>query len=87
LNLAIYIDFLTCVPDVGFMSSVEQIQSAIRKLPEAEYQELARWWEAHEEQLWDEKRARDSQAGGRLEKLLREVDADIDSGNLTSFPK
>jgi hypothetical protein len=60
---------------------------AIRGLPEADYHELQRWWEAYQEQLWDEQLARDSKPGGRLEKFLRDVDADIDSGNLTPFPK
>jgi hypothetical protein len=69
------------------MSSVQQIQSAIQELPEAEYQELARWWETYEERLWDEKLARDSKPGGRLDKFLRDVDADIDSGNVTPFPR
>jgi hypothetical protein len=69
------------------MSSVQQIQIAIQRLPEAEYQELERWWEAYQEQLWDQKLARDSKPGGRLEKFLREVDADIDAGNVTAFPK
>jgi hypothetical protein len=84
---AINIDFFVCVLDLWLMSSVEQIQSAIQQLPEAEYHELAGWWEAYEEQVWDEKLARDSKPDGRLDKFLREIDADIDSGHLTSFPK
>jgi hypothetical protein len=69
------------------MSSVQQIQIAIQELPETEYQELAWWWDAHQERFWDEKLARDSKPGGRLENFLREVDADIDAGNVTAIPR
>ena len=69
------------------MSTVNEIQKAIQHLPEPEYRELERWWAEHQDQLWDGKLARDSKPGGRLESFLREVDADIDAGNITDFPK
>ena len=69
------------------MSSVQDIQSAIQKLPEAEYRNLERWWQAYHEQHWDARLAEDSKPGGRLDKILQEVDADIDSGDVTAFPK
>jgi hypothetical protein len=72
---------------LSLMSSLQEIQSAIQKLPKAEYQELHRWWESYDEQLWDAKLAQDSKPGGRLQEILREVDADIDAGRLTAFPK
>ena len=67
--------------------SVKEIQSAIQALPPTEYAELQNWWERYQEQLWDEKLARDSGPQGRLRSILREVDADIDNGNVTSFPR
>jgi len=69
------------------VSTVDEIQSAIQQLPEPEYLRLERWWEAFQEQIWDAKLERDSKSGGRLESFLREIDADIDSGNVTSFPQ
>jgi len=69
------------------VSSVQDIQSAIQKLPEAEYRNFERWWHAYHEQHWDAQLAEGSKPGGRLAKILQEVDADIDSGNVTDFPR
>jgi hypothetical protein len=69
------------------VSSVAEIQAAIQKLPEAEYRNLERWWQSYQEQHWDATLAHDSKPGGRLEQILREVDADIDSGNVSKFPR
>jgi len=69
------------------VSTVDEIQSAVQQLPESEYLRLERWWELFQEQIWDAKLASDSKSGGRLESFLREIDADIDSGNLKSFPQ
>jgi hypothetical protein len=69
------------------MSTVKEIQSAIESLSPAENRELLDWLEARRERSWDAQLAADSQPGGRMEDLLREIDADIDAGKVTAFPK
>jgi hypothetical protein len=69
------------------MSSVQEIQKAIEKLPETDYRMLERWWEAYQEEHWDAVLDRDSKENGRLSNILAEVDADIDAGNVTDFPR
>ena len=65
------------------MSTVQEIQAAIETLSSAQSLELERWWDAYQEKAWDKKLALDSQPGGRLSVILREVDADIDAGKVT----
>jgi hypothetical protein len=69
------------------MSTVQEIENAIQKLAPDQYIELEQWWREYREKVWDEKLARDSQEGGRLHAFLKQLDADIDSGNVTPFPK
>ena len=61
------------------MSSVEEIESAIRKLPSEDQYRLAQrlqdvLWDA-----WDSQIEEDSKAG-RLDHILAEVEADIAAG-------
>ncbi len=63
------------------MSTVEEIESAIRKLPSADQYRLAQrlqdvLWEA-----WDRQIEKDSQSG-QLDHILAEVDADIAAGRV-----
>jgi hypothetical protein len=69
------------------MSTVQEIQVAIQELHPDQYQQLAKWWEQHNDRLWDAQIGNDSQPGGRLRKLLTRIDSDIDAGHVTSFPK
>ena len=69
------------------MSTVHEIEAAISKLPRQDFAALERWWNEYREKLWDAQLAEDSKAGGRLAKFLAEVDADIDAGKTTPFPK
>jgi hypothetical protein len=82
-----HVDSLPEFTHLYYVSSVQEIQAAIQKLPEAEYQSLERWWQAFQEQHWDAKLAQDSKPGGRLSRILDELDADIDSGNVSKFPR
>jgi hypothetical protein len=81
------IDFSTEGGNCYFVSTVQEIQVAIQTLSPDQHGELERWWDAYQEKGWDAKLAHDSKPGGRLENILREIDADIDAGRVTSFPK
>jgi hypothetical protein len=56
--------------------TVEAIKEAILALPEKEQLAIEEWLADR----WDEQIERDFQPGGRGEKLLAEIDADIDAG-------
>lgn len=67
------------------MSTLQEIKAAIPELTLEERAEVARClhrWEDHE---WDEQMKSDL-ANGKLNKLLKKVDADIAGGNLSGLP-
>ncbi len=65
--------------------TVEAIKEGILALPEKEQLAIESWLADR----WDEQIERDFQPGGRGEKLLAEVDADINAGKFgpMEFPK
>ena len=63
---------------------VQEIESAISKLPAAEVAELAEWFEKYHAQLWDAQIEQDVR-DGRLNSLLDEAARDLDSGNCESL--
>ncbi|HUU02256.1 MAG TPA: hypothetical protein VM425_12500 [Myxococcota bacterium] len=64
---------------------ISEIKVAILELPERQKQGLMRWIADMEEKEWDDQ-IRDDAAGGKLKKLLEEVDADIEAGRLLRGP-
>ncbi len=62
--------------------SITEIESAIKKLPAEQISELMAWLARYHEQVWD-KQIGDDLESGRLDKLLAEVDAEIDAGVAT----
>ena len=69
-----------------FMSTVQEIQSAIEKLSLSERAELAKWFNGWEDDEWDREMKRDFGPGGRYKKVLEQVDAEIDRGSLRDLP-
>ncbi len=65
--------------------SVDQIKTAIEQLSFEERAELAAWLHGWKDDDWDEQMKRDV-AAGKLDHLLREVDADIRAGSLREMP-
>jgi hypothetical protein len=57
------------------MDRVEEIESAITRLPPEEYRRLVDWFRAREQARWDEQIDRDS-AAGRLDFLFRESESE-----------
>jgi hypothetical protein len=45
------------------MTTVAEIEEAVRDLPDDEFTTLASWFEEYEEQRWDQQIARDQKAG------------------------
>jgi hypothetical protein len=67
------------------MSTVEEIKAAIDKLSLSERARLERILHQWTDDEWDKQIAQDA-ASGRLDKLISEVDADIDADRLREIP-
>lgn len=67
------------------MSSVTEIESAIRELPEEEFWKLAAWFDELRAEAWDAQIAADSDAG-RLDFLFNEAVRERREGKLRSWP-
>jgi hypothetical protein len=67
------------------MSTVEEIKAAIDRLPFDERAKLERLLHGWTDDEWDRQITSDA-ATGKLDRLLSEVDADIDSGSLEDAP-
>jgi hypothetical protein len=64
-------------------TQVERIAEQVKALPEHEREEFLSWladFELERSDDWDAELARDSQPGGRLERVLKRVRADIAAG-------
>jgi hypothetical protein len=61
------------------MSTVEDIERAIERLPEVELARLREWFDERDAQLFDDKITRDA-ASGKLDDMARRALADHDAG-------
>jgi hypothetical protein len=64
---------------MDFMSTIEQIEAAILKLPPGDYQKLVQWLLDIEYQRWSQQLEQDI-LGGKLDTLAEEALADFESG-------
>ena len=67
------------------MSTVAEIKAAISQLTLEERAEVARSLSEWEDDAWDEQMKQDL-AAGKLDNLLKKVDADIEAGKLRDLP-
>ena len=68
---------------------VEQIAEQVKSLPLSEREELLAWladFELGQVDAWDEEMARDSQPGGRMQRVIDRVRRDIAEGS-DALPK
>jgi hypothetical protein len=61
------------------MSAVKSIEDAVRSLPPKELAEFRRWFAEFDNAAWDAQ-LEDDLAGGKLDSLLSEAEADFRSG-------
>jgi hypothetical protein len=59
--------------------TISDIQKAIQELPEKEQWKFKEWLDEFMADQWDREIERDA-ALGKLDKLMKKVDADIDAG-------
>ncbi len=75
---------LRMMDNIGVMTTkVEKLAEQVKALPEDEREEFLTWlvdFEIEHSDDWDKEIARDSQPGGRLERVLGRVRKDIAEG-------
>ena len=64
------------------MSTITEIQEAVRSLPEEEFVMLASWFDQYEEERWDRQIEQDQKSGG-LRSLMEKARADFQAGRCT----
>jgi hypothetical protein len=68
------------------MSTIEEVKAAVSHFSLTERAEFAKWFNGWEDDDWDRQMQADVQSG-KLDKLVAEVDADIQTGQLTDIPQ
>ena len=67
------------------MTTVQEIKVAIEKLSLSERAELEKLLHGWEDDEWDRQMIADAKSG-KLDRLIKKVDANIDAGNLRELP-
>jgi hypothetical protein len=67
------------------MDRVEEIETAIDRLPPEDYGRLVAWLREHEQSRWDEQMDRDL-SGGKLDFLFNEAESELAAGPLREWP-
>jgi hypothetical protein len=68
---------------LGDVVSVNEIESAVKRLPPADLDAFAQWFEEYLADAWD-KRIEADIAAGKLDAAARRADADFEAGRCTS---
>jgi hypothetical protein len=63
------------------MSTLTEIEAAIKKLPEGEIRQLAVWLQTYLDETWDRQIEADLESG-KLDNLIAKAEADIAANNL-----
>jgi hypothetical protein len=61
------------------MTTILDIQAAIRALPDEEFGAFSSWFEQYEEERWDRQIERD-QKSGPLRSLMEKARSDVEAG-------
>jgi hypothetical protein len=66
--------------------SLAEIEKAVDELPPKELTKLAAYIARRDKPGWDKELEEDFAPGGKHEKALERIDAEIESGNFTPLP-
>jgi hypothetical protein len=66
--------------------SLAEIEKAVDELSQEELTKLAAYITRRDKFVWDQEIEEDFFPGGKHEKTLEKIDAEIDSGNFTPLP-
>jgi hypothetical protein len=73
-------------PPLSFFMSLAEIEKAVDELSPKELTKLAVYILRRDKVAWDQEIEEDFSPGGKHEKALERIDAEIDSGNFTPLP-
>jgi hypothetical protein len=73
-------------PRLCFVMSLAEIEKAVDELSPKELTKLAAYITRRNRLAWDQEIEEDFSPGGKHEKTLEKIDAEIDSGNFTPLP-
>ena len=73
-------------PPLCFFMSLAEIEEAVDALSPEELTRLAAYIARRNKLAWDEELEEDFSPGGKHERALERIDAEIDSGNFTPLP-
>jgi len=65
---------------------LSEIEKAVGGLPPNELAKLAAYVARRDKLAWDRELEKDFSPGGKHEKVLEKIDAEIDAGNFTALP-
>jgi len=65
---------------------LSEIEKAVDELPPNELAKLAAYIARRDKLAWDRELEEDFSPGGKHEKVLEKIDAEIDAGNFTALP-
>jgi hypothetical protein len=65
---------------------LSEIEKAVDELPPKELAKLAAYVARRDKLAWDRELEKDFSPGGKHEKALEKIDAEIDAGNFTALP-
>ncbi len=66
--------------------SLTELEKAVDSLSHEELAKLAAYIARYDKLAWDEQLEHDFASGGKHEKMLEKIDAEIDAGNFTPLP-
>ena len=66
--------------------SLAEIEEAVDKLPPKDLAKLSAHIARRDKLAWDKEIEKDFSPGGKHEKMLEKIDAEIDAGNFTPLP-
>jgi len=69
-----------------FLMSLAEIEKAVDELSPKELAKLAAYITRRDKLAWDQEIEEDFSPGGKHEKTLENIDAEIDSGNFAPLP-
>ncbi len=66
------------------MTTLPEIESAIKQLPENDIRQLAAWLQSYLDEMWDQQIEADL-ASGKLDNLIAKAEADISANRVRDF--
>jgi hypothetical protein len=66
------------------MTTVAEIQSAVRTLPDEQFKVFSSWFDKYEEEHWD-RQIEDDQKSGPLRDLINKARSDFEAGKCGSL--